>query len=183
MYVVALKYMDYSGPLLCVPIMSLCYTQRRATIYMSHLYGGPIYMTAYTTHVCSCDVQPIPYIYIQTFSYMIYGYMRKKIWIHMNATIQNVQRRMYSQSHIFIYKHFHTWYMRKKTWIHMNAAIQNIQRRMYSQSHLGWHFRMLFQSSRLKTRTSLFTEMWQKRRSSFELWAFENVTASEIGCV
>ena len=42
---------------------------------------------------------------------------------------------------------------------------------MYSQSHLGWHFRMLFQSSKLKARTSLFTGTWQKRRSSFELWA------------
>jgi len=52
----------------------------------------------------------------------------------------------------------------------------------YSRSHLGWHFRMLFQSSELKARTSLFTETWQKRRSSFELWAFGNVTASGIGC-
>jgi len=46
----------------------------------------------------------------------------------------------------------------------------------------GWHFRMLFQSSKLKARTSLFTETWQKRRSSLELWAFENVTPSGIGC-
>ena len=53
---------------------------------------------------------------------------------------------------------------------------------MYSQSHLGWHFRMLFQSSKLKARSSLFTESWQKRRSSFELWAFENVIPSGIGC-
>jgi len=52
----------------------------------------------------------------------------------------------------------------------------------YSQSHLGWHFRVLFQSSKLKTRTALFTETWQKRRSSFELWAFENDTPSGIGC-
>ena len=40
---------------------------------------------------------------------------------------------------------------------------------LYSQSHSGCHFRMLFQSSKLKARTSLFTETWQKRRSSFEL--------------
>ena len=53
---------------------------------------------------------------------------------------------------------------------------------MYSRSHLGWHFRMPFQSSKLKARTSLFTETWQKRCSSFELWAFENVTPSGIGC-
>ena len=51
----------------------------------------------------------------------------------------------------------------------------------YSQSHLGWHSRMLFQSSKLKARSSLFTKTWQKRRSSFELWAFENVTPSGIG--
>jgi len=45
---------------------------------------------------------------------------------------------------------------------------------------LGWHFRKLFQSSKLKARTSVFTETWQKRRSSFELWAFQNVTLSEM---
>jgi len=33
--------------------------------------------------------------------------------------------------------------------------------------NLGWHFRMLFQSSKLKARRSLFTETWQKR-----LWAW-----------
>jgi len=37
---------------------------------------------------------------------------------------------------------------------------------------------MLFQSSKLKARTSLFTETWQK----IELRAFENVTPSGIGC-
>jgi len=36
--------------------------------------------------------------------------------------------------------------------------------------------------SKLKARTSLSTETWQKRRSSFELWAFENITPSGIGC-
>ena len=44
---------------------------------------------------------------------------------------------------------------------------------MHSQSHLGWHFRKLFQSSKLKARTSLFTGMWQTRRSSFEPWALK----------
>jgi len=36
--------------------------------------------------------------------------------------------------------------------------------------------------SKLKARMSVFTEVWQKRRSSFELWAFVNVTPSGIGC-
>ena len=40
----------------------------------------------------------------------------------------------------------------------------------------------MFESSKLKARTSLFTETWQKRRSSFELWAFEHVIPSGIGC-
>jgi len=53
---------------------------------------------------------------------------------------------------------------------------------LYSQSHLGWQFWMLFQSSKLKAQMSLFTETWQKRRSSIELWAFENVNPSGIGC-
>ena len=52
----------------------------------------------------------------------------------------------------------------------------------YSRSHLGWYFRMLFQRSKLKAQTSPLTETWQKRLSSFELWAFENVTPSGIGC-
>jgi len=43
----------------------------------------------------------------------------------------------------------------------------------YSQSHVGWHFQKLFQSSKLKAQTSLFTESWQKRCSSFELWALK----------
>jgi len=34
---------------------------------------------------------------------------------------------------------------------------------------LGSHFRMLFQSSKHKTRTSLFIETWQESRSNFEL--------------
>jgi len=42
---------------------------------------------------------------------------------------------------------------------------------------------MLFQNSKLKAPTSLFTETWQKRRSSFELWAFEKDTPSGIGCI
>jgi len=50
---------------------------------------------------------------------------------------------------------------------------QRVVQSLYSQSHLGWHFRELFKSSKLKARKALFTEMWQKRRSSFELWALK----------
>jgi len=66
--------------------------------------------------------------------------------------------------------------------IYMIHTYIYIWKYMYSQSQLGWHFRMLFQSSKLKAWTSLFTETWQKRRSGFELWAFENDTPSGIGC-
>ena len=38
------------------------------------------------------------------------------------------------------------------------------------------------QRSKLKSRTSLFTETWQKRCSSFEFWSFENDTPSGIVC-
>jgi len=41
----------------------------------------------------------------------------------------------------------------------------------YSQSHLGWHFQMLFQSSKIKAQTSLWPRFSEKRRSSFEPWA------------
>jgi len=36
--------------------------------------------------------------------------------------------------------------------------------KQYSQSHLGWHLRMLFQSSKLKARSSLFTESSKLKR-------------------
>jgi len=52
----------------------------------------------------------------------------------------------------------------------------------YSQTHVGWHFRMLFQSSKPKARTSLFLCFRQKRRSSFQLAALKNVTPNGIGC-
>jgi len=43
----------------------------------------------------------------------------------------------------------------------------------YSLSHLGWHFRKLFQNSKLKARKSLVSRYSEKRRSSFELWALQ----------
>jgi len=78
-----------------------------------------------------------------------------------------------------IYVHGIWWYQ----CIHIDNIHIDILQMKYSQSHLGCHFRMLFQSSKLKAPTSLFSETWQKRRSSFELWAFENVTPSGIGCI
>jgi len=47
---------------------------------------------------------------------------------------------------------------------------------MYSRSHLGWHFRMLFQSSKLKARTSLLPRFSEKRLSRFELWALKGLS-------
>jgi len=64
----------------------------------------------------------------------------------------------------------------------MRMTVSPVTYMKYSQSYLGWHFGMPLQSSKLKARTSLFTETWQKRPSSFELWAFENDTPSGIGC-
>jgi len=46
----------------------------------------------------------------------------------------------------------------------------------YSQSYMGWPFRKLSPSSKLKARTSLCTETWQKRRSSLELWALKQLS-------
>jgi len=50
----------------------------------------------------------------------------------------------------------------------------------YTLFHLGWHFRMMSQSSQLKARTSFAPRFSEKRRSSFEL--FESVTKGAIGC-
>ena len=46
----------------------------------------------------------------------------------------------------------------------------------YSQSHLEWHFRMLFQNSKLKARTSLLPRFSEKSRSSYELWALKELS-------
>jgi len=56
---------------------------------------------------------------------------------------------------------------------------------VYSQSQVGWNFRKLFQSSKLKARTSLFTETWQKRRSSSKLSALKELSkmSSHLGLV
>jgi len=47
---------------------------------------------------------------------------------------------------------------------------------------LGVTFSNAVSSSKINTRTSIFTETWQKRCSSFELWTFENDTPSGIDC-
>jgi len=71
---------------------------------------------------------------------------------------------------------------RSSTPVHHQNLVSDKVVMYYSQSHLGWHFQFLIQSSKLKARKSFFTETWKKRRSSFELWASENVTAGGIGC-
>jgi len=47
---------------------------------------------------------------------------------------------------------------------------------------LGVTFSNAVSSSKFKAQTHLFTETWQKRCSSFELWAFESDTPSGIYC-
>jgi len=47
---------------------------------------------------------------------------------------------------------------------------------MYSQSHLGKHFRMLFQNSKFKARTSLLPRFSEKKRLSFQLSALKELT-------
>jgi len=74
-----------------------------------------------------------------------------------DTTHSNVTRRVYK---------WHDSFTRDMTHPHMTSLY-------YSPSHLGWHFRKLFKSSKLKARMSLFTETRQKRRSSFELWALK----------
>jgi len=99
---------------------------------------------------------------------------------------------MYSQSHLGCVAQIHdnTIFMTTpySWWHHIRDNI--IHHTQYSQSHLEWHFRLLLQNSKLKAQssklkapTSPITDTWQKRRSSFELWAFENVTPRGIGCI
>jgi len=58
----------------------------------------------------------------------------------------------------------------------------------YSSSHLQWHFRKLFQSSKLKAQSSNVSFQWNMAKQTFELWAlsferaFENVTPDGMGC-
>ena len=79
------------------------------------------------------------------------------------------------------YTHAHlVWNTCMRTCMHVSCTPARIHTHMhthryrnvciYRQSHMRWYFWMLFQSSKLKARTSLFTETWQKRRSSFEIW-------------
>ena len=53
----------------------------------------------------------------------------------------------------------------------------------YNQSQVGWHFRKLFQSWKLRARTSLLPRFSEKRRSSFELWALKELSkiSSHLG--
>ena len=50
-------------------------------------------------------------------------------------------------------------------------------------SNISFHWNVEKDMFELKNQTSLWTETWKKRRSSFELWAFENDTPSGIGCI
>ena len=76
-------------------------------------------------------------------------------------------------SYTYVYTYTHIFmYMRSLLPIHLLHILQPIP--------LGVTFSKAV--SKLKARTSLLTETWQKKRASFELWAFENVTPSGIGC-
>jgi len=111
----------------------------------------------------------------------------------MKTSCPSLRNRWMSHiPHIYMYIYAYVcildeWDMSPHMYMYIYAYVCILDKRdmsphIYSRSHLKWHFRMLFQSSRLKARTSLFTEMWQKRPSSFELSAFEIVTPSGIGC-
>jgi len=97
---------------------------------------------------------------------------------HHRIYLQNIVVSFIGQ-----YRLFYRALLQKRPMMMMMMIDHHHLMMMYSQSHLGWHFRMLIQSSKLKARMFLFTETWQKRRSSPELWTFENVTPSGIGCI
>jgi len=66
------------------------------------------------------------------------------------------------------------WYDTLHLTLHPTALLKSSCR--YSQSHLGWHFRMLFQSSKLKAWTSLLLRFSEKSHSSFELWTLKKLS-------
>ena len=118
------------------------------------------------------------YLYIYTHMYT-HVYIYYYITIHTQSYIYTTHyclsplqsmyiAYIYTYIHICIHTHISTLpyhCFNLYTSIHIYTYIQPIQ--------LGWHVRKLLQSSKLKARTSLFTETWQKRRSSFELWALK----------
>ena len=63
-------------------------------------------------------------------------------------------------THTHTHSHSHT---NTNTHVHTHSYL-------YSLSHLGCYFRMLFQSPKLKARTSLLPRFNKKRHSSCELW-------------
>ena len=160
-------------------------------------------------------------VYIDIFMYMhtrilsqrglqfmyIYNYVFIYIYIHVYiCTNTHTHTHMHSHlgpslketCHSYLYTHTYIYiYIYTNTYIdiciYIHTYIRGIFFKKYSQSHVGWNFRKLFQSSKLKDRTSLLLRFREKRRSSFELWAlkefskmsphvgaFENVTTRAI---
>jgi len=146
---------------------------------LAYIYMCPHKYTYILTHIYTyIYIRIHPHLYIHTY---IHIYFYAYVYIQAHAYIRiYIYTHIHTPTHLHIYicthLHIHV-YIYIPICIHIHICIY-----IYSQSHLGWHLRMLLQSSKLKARTPLFTETWQKSRSSFESRALENDNPSGTGC-
>jgi len=138
------------------------------------------------SHTCEWDIQICKHTYIICTYTHIYAQtsLYAHVYIHTNFEVSvytyiYIYTQILKSIHIYLYVYIHIY-----TCIYMNLLTCSYT---YSPSHLRWHFRKLFQSSKFKARTSLFTETWRMRHSSCEFLSFEtafkNVSAGGIGCI
>jgi len=119
-----------------------------------------VHSTPRRAHVYITQVQPIPRLCLYWCTSMSPVHLDAHIYIYMDTRLClygcTCMSPVHLDAHIYIYMDVH---------VCLHLYITQVQ-----PIPLGvLHFRMLFQSSKRKARTSHFTETWQKRRSSFEL--------------
>ena len=159
--------------------MYTLFSQKTGFHFLSTVKCAPIYKYTYihTYTYKYTHIHEYTFVYIHTHEFTYIPSFHKRL---ASTYSQQQSVRLYIHTRTYIHLWIYT-YTHVKTHIYIRISLH-----IYSQSHLGWHFRMLFQSSKLKAWTSLLPRFSEKRRSSFELWAlkelFENVTPNGIGC-
>jgi len=137
------------------------------------------------------------YIYTHTHTYVytyIHTHTLQALPTAWNSTVR-------THTHTYINAHIntnHRPYQRleilpRTHWQMLATMILKFFKVHIVKSHLAtqctadpiWHFRMLFQSSKLRARTSLLPRFSEKRRSSFRLWCLKELSklSRQVGLV
>ena len=115
----------------------------------------------------------LTHIYIHIY---VYVYMFMYIYLYKRCSTSVGYIKEYK---VYKYIHLCSRYYAKFVFSTFGTAFpcDDVKKKCrYSKSHLGWHFRMLFQKSKLKARTSLLPRFSEKRSSNFELWALKELS-------